>query len=125
MEKGEIQPGINTTRISTIAISSRTVLTTKGADTPPLKIAGVSPDEGYTTRQNNRELREKFSFSDQNRRCEERFVFHDDALFFMTTEKGNRLEGDRNECTRKGAGGLGQGGEAAMKSGRKTVHGDP
>ena len=46
-------------------------------------------------------------------------------MFFMMMEKGNRLEVNGNECTRKGAGVFGQGDEAAMKSGRKTVHGDP
>ena len=45
--------------------------------------------------------------------------------FFRMAEKGNRLEGSGNESTCKGAGGSGQGDEAAMKSGRKTVHGDP
>ena len=46
-------------------------------------------------------------------------------MFFRMTEKGNPLEGNGNECTRAGAGGLGQGDEAAMKRGRKAVHGDP
>ena len=41
------------------------------------------------------------------------------------SKRENRLEGNSNESTREGAGGFGQGEEAAMKSSRKTVHGDP
>ena len=46
-------------------------------------------------------------------------------LFFRMAEKGNRLEGNGNKSTCKGAGGSGQGDQSAMKSGRKTGHGDP